>query len=257
MPRTARETSNTGIYHIILRGNNKQNVFNDDEDKIKFLYILKDVKELCGFSVYAYCLMSNHIHLLIKTEEKPLEEIFKRIEGKYVYWYNAKYQRTGHLFQDRFKSEPVEDDEYLLTVICYIHYNPLRAGLCEDLNYRFSSYPEYLRGEASFSPSFITDIIYPLQHFGNQPFFDFHKSPTNKACMDVEASTSYRLTEDAAREIIRQTCGAASVADFQRFSDEEKRSAIIRCHENSVSIRQLTRLTGVSKAIVEKWLREA
>ena len=88
--------------------------------------------------------MGNHIHLLIKPEKEPLEQVFKRIGGRYVYWYNVKYQRVGHLFQDRFKSEPVEDDSYFLTVIRYIHQNPVKAGLCKNIkDYKYSSYAEY------------------------------------------------------------------------------------------------------------------
>ena len=73
--------------------------------------------------------MSNHIHLLLKEGEEDLGTLFKRIGASYVYWYNWKYNRTGHLFQDHFKSEPVEDDTYLLTVLRYIHQNPLKAGI--------------------------------------------------------------------------------------------------------------------------------
>lgn len=152
MPRTAREESKTGVYHVILRGINQQNIFEDDEDKNKFLWIIREVKELCGFSVFAYCLMNNHVHLLIRVGNQPLGQIFKRIEGKYVYWFNNKYQRSGHLFQDRFKSEPVEDDEYLLTAICYIHYNPLRAGLSENLYYKYSSFSDYYFGTGDGRP---------------------------------------------------------------------------------------------------------
>ena len=102
MPRKARIESKSGIYHIMLRGINRQQIFEDDEDFEKFLWVLKDVKQLSRFKLYGYCLMGNHIHLLLKPENEPLELIFRRIGSKYVYWYNLKYQRTGHLFQDRF-----------------------------------------------------------------------------------------------------------------------------------------------------------
>lgn len=121
MPREARVTSESGRYHIMLRGINKQNIFESDEDKEKYISILREYKERCGFELYGFCLMSNHIHLLIKTGEEPLESIFKKIGSKYVYWYNLKYDRCGHLFQDRFKSEPVDSDKYFLITA----YSPL------------------------------------------------------------------------------------------------------------------------------------
>ena len=111
----------------MLRGINRQQIFEDAEDCHKFLTILTEYKAQCGYSIYAYCLMGNHIHLLLKEGTESLEQVFKRVCGKFVYWYNAKYQRTGHLFQDRFKSEPVDTEAYLQTVIRYIHQNPVIA----------------------------------------------------------------------------------------------------------------------------------
>ena len=129
MPRKARAKSKTGIYHIILRGINRQKIFNDNEDKKRLLETLLRYKEKSKYQIYAYCLMDNHIHLLLKEGEEPLAQIMRRIGGSYVYWYNHKYERVGNLFQDRFKSEVVEDDTYFLTVLRYIHQNPAKAGI--------------------------------------------------------------------------------------------------------------------------------
>ena len=125
MPRKSRAKSENGIYHIMLRGINKQIIFEDEEDNKKFLEVLKECKDICDFKLFAYCLMGNHIHLLLKVEKEELEQIFKRIGARFVYWYNLKYKRSGHLFQDRFKSEPINDDNYFLNVLHYIHQNPV------------------------------------------------------------------------------------------------------------------------------------
>jgi len=109
VPRQARKKSASGIYHIVLRGINQQVIFEDEEDNNKFIETIKTYKAISGYKIYAYCLMSNHVHLLLKVEKEDLDLIIKRIAGSYVYWYNWKYHRRGHLFQDRFKSEPVED----------------------------------------------------------------------------------------------------------------------------------------------------
>ena len=129
MPRQARKKSESRIYHVMLRGINQQQIFEEAEDCDKFLDVMRDCKEICQYDVYAYCIMGNHIHLLIKEGTETLEQVFKRICGRFVYWYNIKYRRVGHLFQDRFKSEPVDSNEYLLTVVRYIHQNPIKAGL--------------------------------------------------------------------------------------------------------------------------------
>ena len=140
MPRASRVKSESGIYHIMLRGINQQVIFEQSEDYEKFTEILNKYKAISGYKVFAYCLMSNHIHLVIKQEKESIEQILKRIAGSYVYWYNWKYYRKGHLFQDRFRSEPIEDEKYLLTVIRYIHRNPVKAEITEKLeDYTYSS----------------------------------------------------------------------------------------------------------------------
>lgn len=103
MPRRARMKSESGIYHIMLRGINRQQIFEDEEDFQKYLDVLKDCKAVSEFKLFAYCLMGNHIHLLIKPENEPLDLIFKRIGSRFVYWYNWKYHRSGHLFKTDIK----------------------------------------------------------------------------------------------------------------------------------------------------------
>ena len=111
----------------MVRGIDRQIIFNNDEDYSKYVEILRECKAISKFKLFAYCLMDNHVHLLLKAEDEDLSQIFKRIGVRYVYWYNWKYNRRGHLFQDRYRSEAVEDDSYFLTVLRYIHQNP-RGG---------------------------------------------------------------------------------------------------------------------------------
>jgi len=139
MPRTIRKGSKTGVYHIMLRGINKQCIFNDGEDKRIFINRLLRYKEIGDFEIYAYCLMDNHVHLLIKERSETVSVLIKRIGVSYVNWFNNKYDRTGHLFQDRFKSEPVENDSYLLTAARYIHQNPVKIGQSIE---NWTSYPD-------------------------------------------------------------------------------------------------------------------
>ena len=102
MPRSARKKGESGIYHITMRGINRQQIFIDDEDAERFLQVVRAAQTISGFTLYAYCLMGNHVHLVLKEGDEPLEKIMKRIGVRYVYWYNWKYMRSGHLFQDRF-----------------------------------------------------------------------------------------------------------------------------------------------------------
>ena len=145
MPRNARSKSESGIYHIMLRGINRKSIFEDREDCERFLATLERYKKICGYEIFAYCLMVNHIHILLKVGDEDVDLIMKRLAGSFVFWYNNKYERVGHLFQDRFRSEPVEDDTYFLTVLRYIHQNPVKAGIVDKPEkYIWSSYNEYI-----------------------------------------------------------------------------------------------------------------
>ena len=124
MPRRARQTSGTGIYHVMMRGINHQNIFEEQEDYYQFLNTLEMMAQSYesdgtpagrNYILYAYCLMSNHIHLLIREREDNIGMAIKRIASSYVYYYNHKYSRDGHLFRERFKSEPVNDIAYFVT----------------------------------------------------------------------------------------------------------------------------------------------
>ena len=159
MPRTAREKSESGIYHIMLRGINQQNIFEDEEDNKKFIDILERYKTEIDYKIYAYCLMGNHVHLLVKEGKEELSNTMKRIGTAYVYWYNWQYGRKGHLFQDRYKSEAVENDRYFLTVLRYIHQNPIKAGLVKDIEtYEWSSYKEYIGEKGIVDTDFVLSM---------------------------------------------------------------------------------------------------
>ena len=248
MPRQAREKSKSGIYHIMLRGINKQQIFEESEDYDKFLEILKDCKVICEFELYAYCLMGNHLHLLIKENDAPIEHIIKRIGTRFVYWYNIKYQRKGHLFQDRFKSEVVENREYFLAVLIYIHQNPVKAGICKAPgDYAYSSYNEYV------SVARITDTSHVLESWSLDSFVNSHNREVIAKCMDVVEDVSVRVTDEQAREIIKKVSKCESVAEFQALDIKSRDKYLRTLRENGLSIRQLSRLTGVSINIVRRF----
>lgn len=142
MARPIRICSPDLIYHVLNRGNNRQVVFIEDQDYSHYLKILKRYKEKFQFKVFAYCLMTNHIHLLIQTSPKgTISEIMKAITIAHTRRYHQKYQTSGHIWQGRFKSPIVSEDEYLLTLMRYIEQNPVRAGIVDHpKKYPFSSY---------------------------------------------------------------------------------------------------------------------
>ena len=234
----------------MLRGINQQQISEDREDFEKFLQILKDCKAVSEYKLFAYCLLGNHIHLLVQEGKEAIEQVMKRLATRFVYWYNIKYQRVGHLFQDRFKSEPVEDNAYFMTVIRYIHQNPVKGGLCKNLSdYKFSSYNSFFDNSDLVDEDFVFNII-PIKLFA-----EFNVEITDDKCLEIEEKPIVRVTDEQAQKIIYRYSKCKSVSDFQKLNNTLKEKHIKKFSENGISIRQIARLCGESKGIVEKYLR--
>lgn len=144
MARKLRIEYPGAFYHVMARGNNREFILQNDEDKELYLYLIKKYKERYYFNIYAYCIMDNHVHLLIETADVPLSKIMQGIQQSFTQTYNRKYERTGHVFQQRYKALLCDRDSYLLQLVKYIHYNPVEACIGEGLSYRWSSHQEYL-----------------------------------------------------------------------------------------------------------------
>jgi putative transposase len=163
MPRKARAEVEGGLYHIITRGNNRRQIFNSPTDFEKFLSLLTVQKTKLPFFLYAYCLMSNHVHLLIERQASAVGRIMHRLLTGYVQYYNRRYRRVGHLLQGRHKAILCQSDRYLSELVRYIHLNPVRArmvNLPED--YQYSSHRAYL----GLEPAGVVDVAPVLRHFG-------------------------------------------------------------------------------------------
>ena len=144
MARSLRLSFENAFYHITARGIRKENIFYSDKDKYIFIDKMNETFEKYSFVCYAYCLMDNHYHLFIKTPFANISEGMHYLNTSYANWFAAKYKLAGSIFQGRYKSILVDKDSYALTLSAYIHLNPIRAGMVENLNnYYFSSFPDY------------------------------------------------------------------------------------------------------------------
>jgi REP element-mobilizing transposase RayT len=165
MPRVARIKNENGIYHVMVRSISDIPLFKDNEDKNKYLELIKKYKLTYIFKVYAYCLMTTHAHIAIDCCGADISKIIKSINQCYAAYFNKKYNRHGHVFQDRFKSKLVDDDKYLLTLTAYIHNNP--KNISDDkksiLEYKYSSLGIYLNLATNIFD--ILDVDYILSHF--------------------------------------------------------------------------------------------
>ncbi|WP_347489406.1 transposase [Desulfoscipio sp. XC116] len=185
MGRSPRVSAPDTVYHVICRGNNRRPIFADNQDYFCYLDLWRQNKAKMDFQVFAYVLMTNHVHWLLKTGLTPLSEIIHRIHSSYARWFNHRHQRVGHLFQGRYKNIICTDDAYLLTLAGYIHQNPVRSGLVKSVHlYPWSSYHHYASGQQND----LVEIDFILNYFSQDKekarsgFIKFCRDANNSDC---------------------------------------------------------------------------
>ncbi|MEQ8176045.1 MAG: transposase [Syntrophomonadaceae bacterium] len=250
MVRQARQRCESGVYHVVLRGINRGDIFYDDNDSLRFLETLAQKKRHREYRLYGYCLMGNHIHLLVQENEDTVSRIMSRVGTSYAKWYNQKYGRSGHVFQGRYGSECIEDDKYLLTVIRYIHNNPVKAGLVQEQEgYRWSSIHAYIGGEEY--PKGLTETEYILSIFHQNrikamgAFQEFMKQEYDDVCLDE--AIKRKKTDGEVQAEIEALMDGEPIGKFQGM-EKKKRNAILRTIKSSegVTLRQIARVTGLN-----------
>jgi putative transposase len=245
MARHARKNSESGTYHILMRGLEQPSLFRDYQDRAQMLRILAECKKDSGFSLYAYTLMDNHVHLLLHLDSMSLESVMKRVTIRYVNWYNKRHDHAGPVFYDRFLSEPVEDDARLLSVLRHIHLNPVAARMTKTPGaYAYDSYRHYEGADASDLVD--TDPVLCLMDRGS--LLAFHRDIPCDTCLETHAKRKSMPDEEALRVIIR----TASTTDFYTLDPEKQAEAVKALRANGLSIRAICRLTGLSFSAARK-----
>lgn len=240
MPRQPRQRSVTGVYHVIQRGINHILIFFEDADRLMFIKLLE--LQVCEtFKVYCYCLMDNHLHLIVKSDR--LSFYFHRIFTIYASWFNQKYEREGYLFQNRFKSEVIEDEGYLLRCCRYVLQNPLKAGLCSKVSeYRWSSYSAY------FNPagSFVCTEFLPLFFARREDFQSYIGEEDTATFMDI----GYQLKDGEVRKLWEDMMEGKSV---ESLTKPELKQILRKLLQNpGIAKRQLARITGIDVNIIRR-----
>jgi len=245
MSRQARIISNSGIYHIMIRGINKEKIFKNEIYKIKILEIIKEIKEEIEFAIIAYCVMDNHMHLLIHASEDNLANVMKKINVKYAMYYNRLEKRYGYVFQNRFRSEAVEDDRYMLGALRYIHNNPVKAGISRTIfDYHWSSANDYINENTDIiNNNYINEI---LGLFNNKnKFIQFHNLYDDNLYIDTKEEELKNIQE-IIQSTIEQYASKYCIIDKNQISQKQKEELAIKLLSlNITTIKEIATLCNL------------
>lgn len=257
MPRKPRIFCFTGIYHIIFRSINQHIIFEEDADYHKFLSILKDSKTNYDIDILAYCLMDNHVHLAIYAAQDDLSPYLQSVESRFARWYNTKYSRSGHLFQDRFHSVPIETTAQFLATLVYIHNNPVKASICRfPSEYRWSSFNAFYGSNNEILNlnrciEMAGSRKYLMQYFATH--MDSEDIVLHSTCYSVENnSPRHFLTDEKALEVFNKVTRLSSTAEVISLPKKTRNDFICRLHQEGLTQKQIARLMDVSVTTVKR-----
>ena len=215
-------------------------IFGDDADRRYFIKLLKEHLQAHAGKAHAWCLMTNHFHLLVEMPLSALAEFMRDLTSEYAARFNQKNQRKGHLFMQRFKSEPVENEAYFITVIRYIHQNPVKAFMCPTCDYPWSSYREYL-GKSHFQ---IVKTEPALAAYGGLECFIEHHSQVafRDKCMEMMLEIDDATALDYARRII----GEQEMSELDQMNRASRKRNLRTLKNCMLPGKQIARITGIN-----------
>jgi len=258
VPRTSRFYSNSKVYHIIFKGIDDQTIFYDDQDRKFFLNQIPKTQKEFNYVLYAYCLMVNHVHLVIRCEDAFLASSMKSLLVRYVHYFNKKYKRKGPLMQNRFKSKNVENERYFLDLCRYVHRNPENAGIMLTQDYDWSSYKEYIGNAKIINKNVL------LHYFNNdiEAFAEHTLKKNNNEEINsyVEYEIIDKLVDDKLIQYIMKKFLIEKVEDIPiYFKNKTKEELDMILSEitniKGTNVTQIARITRLGRRCIEKTLK--
>ena len=243
----------------MLRGINKQEIFFDSQDYLKFKKELSKTKEHFSYKLYSYVLMPNHIHLEIKDEKEQLSQIMHSLQLRYSKYFNQKYSRTGHLFENRFNSKAVEGEMYKLNLVRYIHQNPVKAGIGEINKYSWSSYNEYLKEINKDINLVDTKEVLEMFSLDNkeakEQFILFNKEnygfKNSKELLEYEMKSN--LTDEEVIYFIKEKLEVNNIQEIQCLNANLRDEIIRKINKiEGVTQKQISRIIGINIRIIQR-----
>ena len=245
----------TGYYHVSARGTGKQIIFENDDDRWEFLKLMHDCCHDKGVTVVAWCLMSNHVHLVLADYEDGMSAAMQRLLLTYARRFNKRTGRTGHLFQNRFDRRALDTDRHLMAAIRYVHANPQEAGICLIERYPWSSFAEYLLAFDDDARMGFSDPSAVLELFGSAEDFVAYSLKTPDGSdpvihdMDETEWERHAFADKMAKEL------GVPLKELKTVAPVRRDAIIYALHEAGYTVRDIERYTGISKSTVSRIVR--
>lgn len=247
MPHSARKKSSTGYYHAVPKGRANQLIFEGDEDKRLYLQLLEEGKRLYSISIPAYCLMSNHTHIVLEDEHDHIGDFMKYVHERYAMKYSERSGRSGGIFINPYWSEPIETDNHLLCAVRYVHANPAAAGLCSASEYEWSSAKDYMGRHGFADTSMVLEML-----GGSAGFIEWSKSRNDTASPFPGSHLRGHMSDGEAYRVACSVVGKHAMTDIGKMSPEERTNVIAALLERLFPVAQLSRITGVSQSQIHR-----
>lgn len=248
----------TGFYHVCARGTGKQDIFETDDDRWEFLELMRDCCRDAGVTVIAWCLMDNHVHLVLADYEDAMSAAMHRLLLTYARRFNKRTGRTGHLFQNRFDRRSLDTDWQMMEAIRSVHADPQEAGISLIERYPWSSFAEHLRaydGDAADVARGFSDPSCLLELFGSAEGFIAHSLSTPDGCdpaMPVLEETEWE--RHAFAEKMAKRLGVP-LNELKTVAPSRRDRIIFALHDGGYTVREVERYTGISKSTVSRIVR--
>lgn len=245
----------TGFYHVCARGTGKQLIFEDDEDRWEFLELMRDCCREAGVTVIAWCLMGNHVHLVLADYEDAMSAAMHRLLLTYARRFNKRTGRTGHLFQNRFDRRSLDTDRHLMVAIRYVHANPQEAGMSLIERYPWSSFGEYLRAYDGDVTKSFSDPSCVLELFGSAEGFIAYSLEAPDGSdpvihdMDETEWERHAFADKMARRL------GVPLNELKTVAPSRRDGIIFTLHDSGYTVREIERYTGISKSTVSRIAR--
>ena len=247
MPHTSRKLSESGYYHVVPKGVNGRLIFENDADRSTYVSLLSEANDRFSVLLHAYCLMSNHVHLVLEDTKGELADYMKLVHEQYGTYFSDKIECVDGVFRKPFWSEPIETDEYLLCAVRYVHANPAAAEICPASAYDWSSAKDYLGRKGIAHTNMVLDMC-----DGVDGFIRFSQPDKSTAKPFPGSRLRAHLTDDETAWIAHAVLGGS--CDLTSADKEAREWAVATLSKRGFAISQISRITGLSRSEVYRRL---